>query len=191
LLINLAHAMLTAHDLSSLSHRELRARLAQGHPLRPDDVAGSAFRGVSLGVPALVERLTWKTFQKAFFRDNARGIVRGWNVRVEQRGTSSPGVPRLRGGSPWTFGHFLVREAAGRAPAGCDAGLLLDYGPLASRLDPLSAMRDPLVAVNPGSTDLLLGWSYLQIGPRCVPTPSFFSLEREGPVVHIPQPGRG
>jgi hypothetical protein len=179
---------LTARDLAGLSSPELRSLLTRGHPLRPEDVEGSAFRGVSLGLPALVERLTWTTFQKVFFRDRATCLVRGWNVRVEQRGTSAPSAPRLRGGVPWAFGHFVVVRAAGRAPAGCDAGLLLDYGPFASRLDPLAWLRDPLVAVNPGSADLLLGWSYLRIGPAAIPTPSFFTLEREGPVDHVATP---
>ena len=46
-------------------------------------------------------------------------------------------------------------------------------------------MRDPIVAVNPGSADLLLGWSYLDLGRVQVGTPSFFSLERDVPLTHL------
>ena len=40
-------------------------------------------------------------------------------------------------------------------------------------------VRDALVAVNPGSTDLLLGALYLELGGKRARTPSFFTLERE------------
>ena len=49
------------------------------------------------------------------------------------------------------------------------------------------AMReDPIVAVAPDRVDLLLGWSYVDLGPMSVGTPSFFLLEQEGPLTHIP-----
>ncbi len=177
--------MLTAGEIRRMPRAALEALLRRGHPIRPLDLAGFAYRGVSLGLPKLVERLTWTTFQKAFVRDGDE--VRGWNVRVEQRGVDAPSAPQMRRGVPWTFGHFRVVDARGRAPEGCDGGVLLDYGAYASRLDPLSRVRDPLVAVNEGSSALLLGWSYLDLG-RAIPTPSWFTLEREGPVTAIATP---
>lgn len=179
--------MLTAAEVRRMPRSELEALLGSGHAIRASEVAGAAYRGVSLGLPRLVERLTWTTFQKAFVRDEQLGCIRGWNVRLEQRGVDARSVPRQRHGAPWTFGHFRVSDAPARVPAGC-RGLLLDYGAFASRLDPMARLRDPVVAVNEGSADLLLGWSYLELGDRIVPTPSFFTLEREEPVAYVPTP---
>ena len=68
-------------------------------------------------------------------------------------------------------------------PRGTYRGLLLDYGLGAmSAFDTLGVMRDPLVAVNEGSADLLLGWSFLDLGVVDVPTPSFFTLQYEAPL---------
>ena len=53
-------------------------------------------RGTSLGLPALVEKLTWKTFQKTFYRDPRTGRLLGWNVRLEQDGLDAPSRPRLK-----------------------------------------------------------------------------------------------
>ena len=70
-------------------------------------------------------------------------------------------------------------------PRPCNRGLLLDYGLGGNPpWDPLSRMRDPIVALAPGRSDLLLGWSYLDLGRIDVPTPSFFLLERERPLGH-------
>ena len=52
--------------LLDLSGADLARRFAQGHPLQAQDLAGFEYRGVSLGLPAFVERLSWKTFVKAF-----------------------------------------------------------------------------------------------------------------------------
>jgi len=181
--------MLTAAEIARMPRPELRALLHAGHPLRPEDVAGAAYRGVSLGLPRLVERLTWTTFQKAFVRDEADGGVRGWNVRVEQQGVEATSVAKVRKGVPWTFGHFRVVDGRGVAPEECAQGILLDYGAFASAADPMGRTRDPVVAVHAGSAELLLGWSYLQIGGVRIGTPSFFTLEREGDVSYVPAPG--
>ena len=61
-----------------------------GHPVDPAQLEGWVYRGTSLGLPSLVERLTWKTFQKAFWRDPATGRLLGWNVRLEQDGLDAP-----------------------------------------------------------------------------------------------------
>lgn len=176
--------MLTAAEIGRMPRATLKELLRAGHPVEASELAGAAYRGISLGLPRFVERLTWTTFQKAFVRDEQLGCVRGWNVRLEQRGVDAPSVPRIRRGVPLTFGHFRVADARPRAPAGC-AGLLLDYGAFASALNPMSRLRDPIVAVDAGSASLLLGWSYLDLG-FVVPTPSFFTLEREAPVGYVP-----
>lgn len=166
---------MTRAELLAASRDELRARLAGGHPIDPSRLDDTVYRGISLGLPAWIERLTWKQFAKAFHRDPRTGRLRGWNVRVEQDGLDRPWRPRLRGGRPWTFGHFAVTQERDR--------LLLDYGAGGNRrADPLNLLRDPLVALRAGSVELLLGWSYLALGPARVPTPSYFLLERDGPL---------
>jgi hypothetical protein len=174
----------TAGELRGLDRDALLALMQRGHPIDPGELDDRQYRGVSLGLPGLVERLTWKTFIKAFHRDPITGELRGWNVRIDQRRAKSY-TPKRKRGRPVTFGHFRVVPATGHnVPRGCDRGLLLDY---AYGGGTMGALRDPIVALNPGSADLLLGWSYLAIGGKAVPTPSFFSLERDGEVDYIPR----
>jgi hypothetical protein len=165
--------VLTALDVAAMPRAELEARIARGEAPAPEDLAGSIFFGVSLGLAPIVERLTWKTFAKAFVR--AEGAeVEGVNVRVEQRGVEGPLVlRRRRDGSPLTFGPFLVRASSG--------SLVLDYGARAPWGSPLALCRDPLVAVNAGSRDLLLGTTRLALFGREKATASYFTLERRGP----------
>lgn len=178
---------MTPADLQRLDGAELMERMLAGHPIDPRALDDTEYRGVSLGLPRLVERATWKTFVKAFHRDPNSGALRGWNVRIRQDHPERY-EPRYRRGRPITFGHFAVVPARGhRVPRRCDQGLLLHYGRgRRHRLDPLGALRDPVVALEPGSAELLLGWSYLSIAGRPVPTPSFFSLERAGPLRYLP-----
>jgi hypothetical protein len=169
----------------------LRALVEHGHTVRAADIAGWEYRGTSLGLPAWVERLTWKTFKKVFYRDDERALVRGWNVRLRQDGLSVPAVPLGRRGAPVVFGHFVVvetRPGDGRAPR-----LELDYGGWAARSwSPLGRLRDPLVALEPEGADRLLGCSWIALGRRRWPTPSFFLLERDGPLSHVaPAPPTG
>ncbi|UJR86970.1 hypothetical protein [Sandaracinus amylolyticus] len=178
-------------DVWAMGPAEWRALLRDGHPIDPDALAGWSYRGTSLGMPAIVDRVTWKTFQKCFHRDDA-GVMRGWNVRLVQDGTTQRGAPsepqRDRRGEPVTFGHFRVVPARDRGvPHGFDRGLLLDYGGLSARaIGPLSRLRDPIVALRAGDADLLLGWSYLAALGRTIDTPSFFTLEREARTAHVP-----
>lgn len=167
--------------------------LRAGYAIDPARLDDHEYRGISLGLPAFVERMTWKTFQKTFHRDPETGNLRGWNVRVEQRGLDAESTPQKgKDGERVTFGHYrVVPIDPDRTPRGVKTGLLLDYGQGQNPLfDLTSAARDPLVAVNEGSVDLLLGWSYLEIGPLHLGTPSFFALEREGPLTHRVAPPR-
>lgn len=180
--------MTVVRDLLEAPRSELRRRLAQGHPIDPDMLQGRAYRGVSLGLPHVVERLTWKTFQKTFFRDEQTGALRGWNVRLRQTGIEGPIEPKRRRGVPVTFGHYRVVDPADhQAPDGCDRGLLIHYGLGDNkRLDPIRWLRDPIVALSAEDSSLLLGYSYLQLGPTRVPTPSYFALLDPGPVEFVP-----
>lgn len=176
--------MIQFEEVLRLPRRSLRELLLAGHAIDPDALADIEYRGTSLGLPAFVERMTWKTFQKVFCREPETGTLRGWNVRVEQRGLGAPSQPKLRGGLPFTFGHYAVVPLDPAAGRRCRQGLLLDYGRGGNGFDPLHLVRDPVVALNPGSAELLLGWTYLQLGALRIPTPSYFLLERERPLTH-------
>jgi hypothetical protein len=185
--------MLTLDALLGMRRSELHEVLRGGHPIDPASLDDTEYRGTSLGLPAFVERLTWKTFKKVFHRDPETGHLRGWNVRLEQRGIDGPSVPMQRRGAMFTFGHYRVVSMEGRrTPAACGPGLLIDYGLGENgRLDPMRSVRDPIVAVNAGQRELLLGWSYLDLGAIQVGTPSFFALSYEGPLAHsVRPPGR-
>jgi hypothetical protein len=161
--------MLTMRDLLPMRRPELRSLARTASPIHPDMLDGE-WRGTSLGLPRLVERLTWKKFMKVFSRDPKTRVLRGWNVRIEQNGLDAPWIPRRRRGAPIIFGHFVVVDAPG-----ADGGVILDYGAANGPLHPMSRIRDPLLALG---ADLLLGWSDLALGKRRFETPTFFCLER-------------
>jgi hypothetical protein len=170
----------TRDQLLDASGATLARALADGRRLDPARLAGWTYHGTSLGLPAWLERLTWKTFAKAFVRE-ADGRIRGWNVRCRQA-TPPTWQPRTRGGAPVTFGHFLVVDGGD--------GVLLDYGRGGNRaLDPVGAVRDPLVALDDDG-DRLLGRSLVSVAGRHLPTPSYFLLERGSPVTHVAVPPR-
>ncbi len=170
----------TRDEILDASNRELARLLATGRHFDPATLAGYTFHGTSLGLPAWIERLTWKTFAKAFVRE-ADGQIRGWNVRCEQ---ANPPTwrPRSSRGVPVTFGHFVVDDDGG--------GVILDYGRGGNRRsDPLGAVRDPLVALDDRG-DRLLGRSDLAIAGRRLATPSYFLLERAAAIEHVATPPR-
>ena len=179
-------------DLLDLPIRELKRHMAHGFAIDPQALHNMEYRGTSLGLPRVVERLTWKTFQKVFLHDPQTGIVRGWNVRVQQRGLGADSVPLQKNGVPITFGHYQVVPARpSESPWPYERGLLIDYGlGKNGRFDPMGWVRDPLVSLHEGDAELLLGWSYVDLGIFRIPTPSFFALERERPLGHVAKPPR-
>lgn len=179
--------MLQAADLHRMSRRELAVQLRLGHPIDPTRLDDTEYLGVSLGLPDLAVKLTWLKFKKVFCRDEASGTLRGWNVKLVQNGLDAPHEPKKkRDGGPQTFGHYHVMPAASyQVPGGARQGLMLDYGLGGNPAwDPTGRMRDPLVAIHPGSVELLLGWSYIDLGVASLPTPSYFTLQRDCPLSH-------
>jgi len=166
--------VITAASLRARSSAELAAVMASGRPFDPAAVAGWVYRGTSLGLPGLVEKLTWIKFAKAFHRDGAG--IRGWNVRVEQDGLDRPWRPKLRRDRPVTFGPFDVVEERG--------AVVLDYRRAGGVL---RALRDPLVALD-DHADVLFGRSLLAVAGRMLPTPSYFLLERDARVTDVRAP---
>jgi hypothetical protein len=177
-------------DLLHLDRRELGELMRSGHAIDPRALDDREYAGVSLGLPRFVEALTWKTFMKVFHRDHLRHVLRGWNVRLEQTGVGGPLAPKTRHGRRRTFGHYHVVALDGSN--GIEHGLLLDYGlGENARFDPIGRVRDPIVALHPGDPTLLLGASYVAAIGRSIATPSYFALERRGPLEHLVEPPRG
>ena len=185
--------MSLAQTIYQESKAQLRARILGGHPVDPAAIEGWAYRGTSLGLPRFVEKLTWKTFQKTFWRQPGTGRLLGWNVRLEQDGLDAPSRPKMKRGEPVTTWHYEVIPPAGvPMPRGFDRGLIIDYSLAQNPLfDTTHFTKDPLVAVEPGNPDLLLGVSYLAFGRFCLETPTYFLLEREHRLEHIPAQLRG
>ncbi len=177
--------MQKASDLWQCTNKQLRTILSEGHAILPDALAGWEYRGVALGLPEFVERLTWKTFIKAFWRDPDAAHVRGWNVRLVQTGLDGPIAFKQKNGQPFSFGPYRVTALPQKTPFALRDGVLLDYGLETGFFDGMHLVRDPLVALNPDDPTQLLGWTYLQLGPWQVPTPSYFTLERLRPVTHV------
>lgn len=179
-----------ATDFLSMTGRELAEALHAGHPIDPAALDDTEYRGTSLGLPKWLERLTWTKFRKTFHRDHRTRALRGWNVRLVQDGLDAPDRPMTgRDGRAVTFGHYEVVSPEGhRVPKG-GRGLLIHYGRGGNgALSPLNRVRDPLVAVHEGNADLLLGWSYVDVGLMRIGTPSFFTLERAGSLSEVVDP---
>lgn len=181
--------MTGAQALRGASRQVLRQRIAEGHRVDAAALEGWAYRGTVLGMPRLVERATWQTFQKTFYRQPDTGRLVGWNVRLHQDGPGAPSRPLTSNGVPVTTWPYEVVEPAGTpVPPGFDRGLLIDYGPFAGVVDSMRVVKDPLVALEPGNADTLLGVSFISVGGRCVETPTYFLLEREHPITFVPPP---
>jgi hypothetical protein len=174
--------------LRSMSPKQLATVLHSGQAISPEALHDSMYRGVSLGIPHWVESLAWTTFMKAFYFDPDRACLRGWNVKLAQTGLDGPVEKLTRGdGAPMSFGHFEVVAPRVQRDG---PGLLIDYG-LGRNvlLDPSRFLRDPIVALKPGNTERLLGFTYLDFS-FALPTPSYFLLERVGRLDHIAVPPR-
>ena len=178
---------ITAHDLRSMSLRSLAKVMDQGHPVDLNLLEGREYHGVSLGLPVVVDKLLWKTFTKTVYRDPESGKLRGWNIRIQQKEKTWEYLYMTKNGVQITFGHYEVLEGKGQPmPCKWDQGIFLDYGAGGNlRTDPARSMRAPVIAVNEGSAELLLGWEFMRVGPLKVPTPSFWSLERAGEITHV------
>lgn len=186
-------APLALEDLMSMNGSELHAIMKRGLPLEPEVLAGRQYLGVDLSLPDWARKVLWHTFRKTFVKDEATGDVRGWNVRMQQNGIDAPQVPLTdRQGRLKTFGHYRVRSAVGlRFPKGWTGPNYLDYTIAGNApLDPGGLGYTPLIAVNPGSQDLLLGWEIFKIGPLFLPLPLYWALRYDGPVQEVIDPPR-
>ncbi len=186
---------LTLNDLLGLDGPQLHRIIDAGLPVDADAVANTQYLGVDLSLPSVLSRLLWKTFRKTFYQDPEAGVLRGWNVRMEQRGVEAEQVPMTdpKGGAI-TFGHYHLRSASGlKFPRDWSGGSFLDYTVAGNLwMDVARLGYTPLVAVNRGCSDLLLGWEVFRLGPGFLPLPLYWALQLDGPleeVVPVPRAG--
>jgi len=176
--------------LLDASSTQLATAMAGGHPVAAEDLAGHAYLGISLGLPAWVDRALWKTFVKAFAPAGS-GSQRGWNVKLAQQGLDGPHTPLQRAdGRPLAFGHFAVLACpTGRVVGLNEAHVLLDYGVSDNAmLDPTRAIRDPLVSLRADGPEVLLGRTYAAVLGSWLGTPSYFALVRAPALHHLADP---
>tara|TARA_R110002073_G_scaffold177151_3_gene334998 strand:- start:33635 stop:34174 length:540 start_codon:yes stop_codon:yes gene_type:complete len=161
-----------AKNICALSRKELAQVFEDASAVDVDSIAGYRYRGVSLGLPKWIEKLSWKKFAKTFVRSND-GTVSGWNLRIEQDTLDTPWRPQMKRGAEWRFGNFGVC-AIPNSPH-----IEINYGLGTSGLSPLRRLRDPLRSLDKDG-DLLLGRSLVDVGiARRLGTPSWFVLERD------------
>jgi hypothetical protein len=186
--------MHTLDELLRMNYRQLFDLFSKAHPIAAGALDNSQYLGIDLSLPPWMNKLLWKTFGKTFYRDPETGVLRGWNIRMQQTGWDGPGRPMENNGRPVTFGHYHFLPAQGKKfPKGWQGPHYLDYSVAGNApFDPARFTYSPLVAVNAGSVELLLGWEVFKVGPAVFSIPDFWALKREGPLQHIvPAPRRG
>lgn len=178
---------LTLDDLLAMTNKQVAAVFFAGHPIDPAALDNTQYLGIDLSLPPIMNKLLWKTFRKAFYRDPETGVLRGWNVRMEQTGWEKPATPMKKNGVPVTFGHYHFLPAAGKKfPKHWQGAQYLDYAVAGNPIwDPARFTYSPLVAVNAGSVELLLGWEVFRVAGMPIAIPDFWALKREGPLEHV------
>ncbi|TNF26097.1 MAG: hypothetical protein EP329_21755 [Deltaproteobacteria bacterium] len=174
-----------------MSPYELEHLMKSGQAVAPEALAGWTYRGTGLAMPRLVARVFLK-FAKVFHQDPGSRVVRGWNIRIRQDGLDAPWTPATVAGHRIVFGHFQLVEGPTRPP--CHAypsALLLDYARGERPWSPLAIIRDHVVALSPDDPSVLLGRMHFALMGRCVPTPSYFLLERHLPLDRVEIPPTG
>lgn len=175
---------ITINDLKKMNIKQLREVMDQGHAIVVGDLNNKMFKGYSLGSPDLLFKATWYTFRKCFHYDESMGVTRGWNVRMEQNGGYDDlRIPKRKSGKQWSFGHYTVNDAS-TLPSknvykGWNQGVVLDYRNIGNPFPEWLAYT-PLVAVNVGSSKLLLGWEVFKIGSFLLPISNAWAIEYEG-----------
>jgi len=151
-----------ANDHRPRTPHRLHARTPKSHRERPSDRPARS-RGWPIrhqsGLPSVIERFTWKTFQKTFYRDPASAVCsveRASGGKTHRRTEPSEAARRpprdrvaLRG----------IPPDGVPMPLSFDRGLVIDYSRTESA-GTIRLIKDPLVALTAGSADELLGVSY-------------------------------
>jgi hypothetical protein len=179
---------ITLDELIDMSPAQVKEVFNNGHPIPPGALDNKQYRGVDLSLPDFMHKLLWLEFRKTFYRDPDTGVLRGWNVKMEQVGWKNPGVPkRKKNGTVQSFGHYQLLPAKGlKFPGGWQGADYLNYKvPGNSAFDVYHFGYCPLVAVNEGDANLLLGWEVFKLGNIFLPLPDYWALQCEGPIDEI------
>ncbi len=168
---------LAYRGLDSMSLDELEKVFLDGITPDPELLAGWVFRGCN--TPDWMRLLGIKKFMKGFWR--SRGQLYGYNQPVVQDSLSKPWRAQPSDDNPKRFGFYSVEPVDSTATDNAYLhALLLDYGQGGNPFyDPSAGLRDYLVQVSADNPDLYLGKAYFALGPKRVPTFSFFVLERD------------
>lgn len=183
---------LELEDLMTMSGAQLYRLMETGGRVDPAALAGHQFLGADLSMGKLGHRLLWQTFRKVVVADEAHGGHRGWNVKLEQRGTRGAQVPkRKRDGSEAAFAHYRVRTDGGQIswPRHFPGATYFDYG-TAGNVFPDGFGFTPVVTVNGDDHDLVLGWEIFRLAGRFVAPSMFWAIRPDGPAERIVEPPR-
>lgn len=183
---------LELEDLMSMSGAQLWGLMQTGGRVDPEALAGQQFLGADLSMGRIGHAVLWETFRKAVVADEQGEGHRGWNVKLEQRGTRGAQVPkRRRDGSDAAFAHYRVRTDGDRItwPRGFVATTYFDYG-TAGNVFVDSLGFTPVVTVNGDDHDLVLGWEIFRVAGRFVAPSMFWAIRPEGPVATVVTPPR-
>lgn len=146
--------------LLTLGQRDLARVFAGGTRVGMDQLAQTKrVRGISLGLPPAMERMTWKLFAKEF--GSGQTYRQGCNVRVAQPAAwDARGLLTAPLVAHKTFLPFVLRGHPRH-------GAIIDYG----------AAYDPLRDVGDG---LMLGVTLLSLpSAMSLPTPTWFVIRHE------------
>lgn len=194
---------------------ELDKIMKRQSPVDPEELLGYEYLGYNVHMPASFLKMFGK-FKKTFYRDN-QGVIRGWNYKCRSNlfeeaweEVSGPDDRRSDGfftraqkqivhwfsglrGDARAHGFFRVYPAKEDPTWNhYPAALLVNYGSSGNPPGDFTALlRDYVVAINPGESDLLLGKGYTQLGLTSVPAGGYFILSRGEPLREILTPGGG
>lgn len=173
----------TFHQVYAAPTGVLEGLLARGEAPPFEDLVGWEFAGLNVGAIAGGFGLNRK-FVKGFYEGPARAsgpepFVQGYNCPVKQDGALAPHRTVPSDESPKRFGFYRVFSARQSARHNrYPNALLLDYSLGGNgALSPPSVLRDYLVRVHKGRSELLLGKAYVALGPVTF-VGGFFVLER-------------
>ena len=92
-------------------------------------------------------------------------------------------------------GAAIIQRGGGERPPGrwqrrpCEHAAFIDYRLGGNSVfDPMRFVIDPIVALEAGSAEHLLGWSYVDLGWARFSTPAYFLLVRDVALTHVHAP---
>lgn len=182
--------ILTLDDLLKMDKKQIKNVFLNGHPLDYKQMEGYQYLGIDVGMPKWFHKYFWKTFRKTFYRDPETQVLRGWNVRMEQTGIDGKRITKKKkDGSDFTFAHYHVQSAKGlKFPKGWQGSDFLNYKAGENTNAGEAAGYTPLVAINEGDMNLLLGWEVLKFGPLFIPMSDYWILVKDGPIEKVVLP---